>query len=57
MCIVIYVIIVITYVSRMLIQPNEAINEIMICDYYIFEWKSQMKVHIFHLILNGSLNR
>jgi hypothetical protein len=38
MCVVIYVTIVITYVT-------------IICDYYMFGWKSKMKVDIFHPIL------
>jgi hypothetical protein len=30
---------------------NEITNAIIICDYYMFGWKSKMKVHIFHPIL------
>jgi len=56
MCVVIYVIIVVTYVITMLIWWNEVTNVIIICDYYMFEWKSKMKAHILQPILNGSLD-
>ncbi len=40
----------------MLQMPNEVANVIIICDYYMFGWKSKMKVHIFYPILNGYLD-
>jgi hypothetical protein len=27
-------------------------NSIIVCDYYMFGWKSKMTMHIFHPILN-----
>ncbi len=31
-------------------------NANIVCDYYMFGWKSKMKVHIFNPILNWSLD-
>ncbi len=36
---------------------KEVTNATIVCDYYIFGWKNQMKVHIFHPILNVYLDR
>jgi hypothetical protein len=44
MCAIIYATIILT-------ESNEVANVIIVCDYYMFGWKSKMKVHIFHPIL------